>query len=120
MAIIAAKDIHVVFVDHRGVRMTRAWTLLGVDGLELLPCAELDVVAVEIVDSVVAVISTEDVNAATMDDSRVSIPRAGRLRAPIGIELTPRVRGEVKAVEVIAAIGPIVASENVKVVVHSD
>ena len=65
--------------------MAGAWTLFGVDWLELLPGAKLDVVAVEIVNSVIAVISTEDVNAATVYDSRVSIPRAGRLWASIGV-----------------------------------
>lgn len=91
MTIVATKDIHVIFVDDGGVRVTRAWTLLGVDGFELLPGAKIDVVAVEIVDSVVAVISSEDVNAATVYDRRVSIPRTRWLRASISIELAPRI-----------------------------
>ncbi len=72
----------------------------------------------EVIHSVIAVISTKNVDTSTMHDCRVSVTRAWWLRAAICIELTPSISRKVEAEEVISAISAIIAAKNVKIVVH--
>lgn len=117
MPIVAAKDVHVVLVDDARVRVARAGPLLGIQWLQLLPSARLDAVLVEVINSVVAIVATEDVDAATVNHSCVAVSGARRLRAAVRIELTPVVRRKVEAEKVVPAVGAIVAAENVEIVV---
>ena len=83
MAVIPAEYVHVVFIDDAGVGVARARSLLRIQRLELLPGARLDAISMEVIDSVVAVVAAEDIDAASMDDGCVSVTRAGRLRAAV-------------------------------------
>ena len=83
MAVISAEHVHVVFIDDAGVGVARARSLLRIQRLKLLPGARLDAISVEVIDSVVAVVAAEDVDAASMDDGCVPVTRAGRLRAAV-------------------------------------
>ena len=83
MAVISAEHVHVVFIDDAGVGVARARSLLRIQRLELLPGARLDAISMEVIDSVVAVVAAEDVDAAAVDDSCVSVSWARRLRAAI-------------------------------------
>ena len=73
----------------------------------------------EVVDPIVSIVAAENVDAASVHHSGVPVPRRGWLRAPVGIELTPSVRGEVEAEKVIASVGSVVPSKDVKIVVNS-
>ena len=75
MAIIATKHVHVVLINYTGMRMTRAWSLLRIQRLKLLPCARLNAISVEVVNSVVAVVTTENVDASAVDYSCVAVTR---------------------------------------------
>ena len=83
MAVISAEHVHVVFIDDAGVGVARARSLLRIQRLKLLPGARLDAISVEVIDSVVAVVAAEDVDAASMDDGCVPVTRAGWLRAAV-------------------------------------
>ena len=83
MAIISAKHVHVIFIDDTRVRVARAGSLLRIQWLELLPSTRLDAISVEVINSVVAIVATEDVDLAAMDNGRVPVTRAGWLRASV-------------------------------------
>ena len=83
MAVISTEHIHVVLIDDAGVRVARAGSLLRIQRLKLLPGARLDAISVEVIDSVVAVVAAEDVDAAAVNDGRVAVTWARRLRAAI-------------------------------------
>ena len=83
MAVISTEYVHVVLIDDTGVGVARARSLLRIQRLKLLPGARLDAISVEVIDSVVAVVAAEDVDAASMDNGCVPVTRAGRLRAAV-------------------------------------
>lgn len=120
VAIVAAKDKHVVFVDDTRVRVSRAWSGILVNRLDLLPCVGLNAVLVEVVDTIISIVASKDVNAAAMDHGCVPIARRRGLLAAVLIDLTPRVRAEIEAEEVISPVRTIVAAKNVEVVIHCD
>ncbi len=74
----------------------------------------------EVIHSVIAVISAKNVDTSPMHDCCVSVTWAWGLWAAISVELAPRVRRKVKAEEVISTIGAIIATKNVKIVVHGN
>ena len=71
----------------------------------------------KVINSVVAVVATKDIDAASVDHSCVTIPRTRWLGTAVSIQLTPSIGRKVEAEEVIAAISAIVAAENIEVVV---
>lgn len=120
MSVIAAEDVHVVLVDHCGMRVTGARPSLGIQRLHQVPRTVLDAVPVEVVDSVVAIVSTEDVDAAIMDNCGVPVPWRRRLGVAEWGELAPRIRLEIEAIEVITPVCTVVPTENVEVVLEGD
>ena len=74
----------------------------------------------EVIDSVVAVVATKDIDAASVDHSGVSISWTWWLGTAICIQLTPSIGRKVEAEEVIATIGSIVAAKDIEVVVKGD
>ena len=100
--------------------MSWARPLLRIQRFQLLPGARLDTISMEIVNSIVPIVPTEDVNASAVDHSSVSISGTGWLRAAVRIQLTPVIGRKIEAKEVITAISSIIATKNVKVVVESD
>ena len=100
--------------------MAWARSLLRIQGFKLLPRARLNAVSVEVVNPVIPIVTTKDVNTATVDHGCVTVTRTWRLRAPVRIQLTPVVRREVEAEEIISAISSIVATKDVKVVIERD
>ena len=117
VSIIPAKHVHAVLENDAGVRVPWAGTLLRIQWFELLPSVRLDAVSVEVIDPVVPVITTKDINAAAVDHSGVTVSWTRRLGTAVCIQLTPSVGRKVEAEEVVAAIGAIVAAENIEVVV---
>ena len=79
MTIVAPKHVHVILVDDAGVRMPRAGTTLRIHGIQLLPRSRLNTVLVEVVNSIVAIVSPKDVDAPTVHNCSVSVTGAGRL-----------------------------------------
>ena len=71
----------------------------------------------EVVHSVIPVVSSEDIDPSSVYNCSVSVTWTGWLWASISIELRPRVRRKVEAVEIIPSISPIVPAEDVKVIV---
>ena len=71
----------------------------------------------EVINSIVAVIATKDIDAAAVDHGSMAIPRTRWLGTAVCIQLTPGVGRKVEAEEVIAAISAIVATEYIEVVV---
>ena len=120
MSVIAAEDVHVVLVDHCGMRVTGARPSLGIQRLHQVPRTVLDAVPVEVVDSVVAIVSTKDVDAAIMDNRGVPVPRRWRLGIAEWGKLAPRIRLEIEAIEVITPVCTVVPTENVEVVLEGD
>ena len=100
--------------------MTWTGALLWIRRVKLLPILRLNVVPVEVIDTIITIVATEDEDTTTVNYSSVSVTWAGRLRTSICIELRPGVSGKIEAVEVIATVGAVVAAENIEVVVHGD
>ena len=120
VAIISSEDVHVVLVDDAGVRVSGAGALFGVKRLELLPCARLYAISMEVINSIITIVATENINAASVDHRCVPVARARRLRTSVRVELAPIIRRKVEAKEVISAISAIVASEDIEVVIEGD
>ena len=74
----------------------------------------------EIVYPVEPIVPAKNVNALRVDNCGVAISCAGRVRRAIGRQFFPRVRLEVEAIEVIAAVSAVVPTKNVEVVVKGD
>ena len=117
VSVISAKDVHAVLKNDAGMGVSWAGTLLWIQRLELLPGVRLDAVSMEVINSVVAVVATKDIDAASVDHSCVTIPRTRWLGTAICIQLTPGIGRKVEAEEVVAAIGAIIAAEDIEVVV---
>ena len=100
--------------------VSRAGALLGIQWLKLLPGVRLDAISVEVINTVVAVVATKDIDAASVDHSGVSISRTRWLGTAICIQLTPGIGRKVEAEEVISAIRTIIAAKDVEVVIQSD
>ena len=83
MAVIPAEHVHVVFIDDTGVGVARAGSLLRIQRLKLLPGARLDAISMEVIDSVVAIVAAEYVDAAAVDDCCVPVTWARRLRTAV-------------------------------------
>jgi len=73
---------------------------------------------VEVVDSVVAVVSSEDVDAAVVYDSSVAVTGRRRLRAFLGDDFKPVVGLEAEAEKIIPSVCSIVAAKYVEVVLE--
>ena len=117
MSVISAKDVHAVLENDTGMGVSWAGALLWIQWLKLLPGIRLDAVSMEVINSVVAVVATKDIDAASVDHGCVTISRTRRLGTAIFIQLTPGIGRKVEAEEVVAAIGAIVAAEDIEVVV---
>ena len=74
----------------------------------------------EVINSIIAIVATENINAASVDNGSVAITRARRLRTSVRVELAPIICRKVEAEEVISAIGPIVPPEDIEVVIEGD
>ena len=74
----------------------------------------------EVVDSIITIVSTEDVDAAIMDNSGVPVPWGWWLGVAEWGKLAPRIRLEIEAIEVIAPVCAVVPTENVEVVLEGD
>ena len=71
----------------------------------------------EVIHSVIPVVSSEDVDPSSVHNSSVTVTWTRWLWASISIKLKPGVRRKVEAVEIIPSISPIVPTEDVKVIV---
>lgn len=120
VAVIATKHVHVFFVHNARVRVARARSLLRIGWFELLPGSRRDVVPVEIIYTIIAIVAAEDKNASTVHNCGMSVTWTGRLWATVGVKLRPGVRGEVELIEVVAAIGAVVATKYVKVIIDGN
>ena len=120
MTIVAPKHIHVIFKNHGWVWVSWAWTRLWILRLHQTPTVVLDAIAVEVVNSVIAIVPSKDIYWPVMDNCSVSIAGWWGLRASIGINLLPLIGRKVKAIEVVAAIGPVITTKDVEVVVNRD
>ena len=98
--------------------MPRAWTTLWIHWVQLLPRSRLDAVLVKVINSIVAIVPSENVDAATMHHCSVPVTRARWLRAAIWIQLTPCVRREVEAEEVVPPVASVIATKNVEIIVQ--
>ena len=100
--------------------MTWAWSSLWVEWLHQIPSAALNTEAMKIIDSIVSIIATEDVNTSVVDDCSMSISWGRRLCISIWGKLTPGISLEVKAIEIVTPVRSIVPTENVEVVLEGD
>ena len=71
----------------------------------------------EVIYSVIAVVASKDIDAAAVDHRGMAIPRTRWLGTAVSIQLTPGIGRKVEAEEVVAAIGAIIAAEDIEVVV---
>ena len=109
-----------ILIDDRGMRVTWAGALLGIERLELLPSSGLDTVFMEIINAVVSIVAAKDIDVTTMDNCSVAVPWARRLSTAVRIKFTPCVSGEIEAEEVVPPVRTIIAAEYVEVVVDCD
>ena len=100
--------------------MTWAWASFWVEWLHQIPSTALNTEAMKIINSIVSIIATEDVNTSVVDDCSMPISWRGRLCISIRGELTPGISLEVKAIKIVTPVCPIVPTENVEVVFESD
>ena len=120
MSIVAAKDVHVIFIDDGRVRMTWAWSSFWVEWFHQIPSAALNTEAMKIIDSIVSIIATEDVNTSIVDDCSMSISWGRRLCISVRGKLTPGISLEVKAIKIVTPVCSIVPTENVEVVLEGN
>ena len=120
MSVISTKHVHAVLEYDAGMGVSWAGALLGIQWLKLLPGVRLDAISMEVINTVVAVVATKDIDAASVDHSSVSISWTRWLGTAICIQLTPGIGRKVEAEEVIATIGSIVAAKDIEVVVKGD
>lgn len=99
--------------------MTGTWTCFGVNWLHQRPQSVLQIVLVEVVHSVVAIVATKDVNAPPIHDSRVTISRRWGLRIGDWQNFCPQVVVEIKLKKVIAPVCAVISSENVEVILNA-
>ena len=71
----------------------------------------------KVINSVVAVVATNDIDTASVDHGSVAVSWTWWLGTAVSIQLTPGIGRKVEAEEVVTAIGAIVAAENIEVVV---
>ena len=97
-----------------------SWTgaSLRVDGLHQTPLSSRNAVAMEVIDSVVAIIPAKNVDTPVVDNRCMAISRRWWLRAALGHDLDPVIRLEAELEEIIAPIRTVVASKDIKVVFH--
>lgn len=100
--------------------MSWARTCLRIDWLHEAPLARGNAIPVKVVDSVVAIIPTEDVDASVVHDCGVPVTWRRWLGTFLGNYLKPVVRLEAESEEVIPSVSSIVSSENIKVVFERD
>ena len=71
----------------------------------------------EVINTIIAVVSTKDIDASAVDHSSVTISRTWWLGTAVCIQLTPGIGRKVEAEEVITAVSAIVATKDIEVVV---
>ena len=120
VSIVSAKHVHAVLENDAGMGVSWAGALLGIQWLKLLPGVRLNAISMEVINTVIAVVATKDIDAASVDHSGVSISWTRWLGTAICIQLTPGIGRKVEAEEVIATIGSIVAAKDIEVVVKGD
>ena len=96
--------------------MARAWACLRVHRFHQTPFAGGDAVPVEIVNSVVAIISAKNVDAAVVDDRCMPVSWRRGLGSFLRDDFDPVVGLEAEFEKIIAPVGSVVPSENIKVV----
>ena len=114
--VIAAEDEHGVLEDHGRVAVPGRGRLLSLVAEDLLPRVVVDVVLIEVIDSVEAVIAAEDEDASRVDDGDVSVP--GRGRHVVSLDLLPSPLIDVVAEEVVLALHAIIPAEDVNIVLE--
>lgn len=100
--------------------MARTWACFGVYRLHQSPEAVLQAVPVEIIDSIVAVVASEDVDAVSINDSRVSVTWGGGLRVCDWKDFCPETVVEVELEKVVPSICSVVAAKDVEVIFNAD
>jgi len=70
----------------------------------------------KIVNPIEAIVAAKDIDTLVVDDSGVTVAGRGRLSSAHGKNFNPRVGVEVELEEVISSVGPIVAAEDVEIV----
>ena len=71
----------------------------------------------EVINTIIAVVATKDINASAVDHSCVTISRTWWLGTAVCIQLTPGIGRKVEAEEVITAVSTIVSTKDIEVVV---
>ena len=100
--------------------MAWARSSFRVQGLHQIPGAALNAVSMKIIDSVVSIIAAKDVNTSIVDDCSMSISWRRWLCISIRGKLTPGISLEVKAIEIVTPVCPIVPTENVEIVLEGN
>lgn len=98
--------------------MAWARASLGIDGLHKTPLTSGDTIPMKIIDSIVAVIASKNVNTPVVDHCGVPIPWRRRLGAALWNDLYPVVGLETKLEKIVSSVGSIIASEDIKIVFH--
>ena len=74
----------------------------------------------EVINPVIAIVTSKNVDTATMNNCSVAITRARRLRTAVLVEFAPGVGREVEAEEIVASVGAVIATKDVKIIVDGD
>ena len=99
--------------------MARAWPCFGVYWLHQRPEAVLQVVLVKVIDSVVAVVPSENIDAPPIYNCGVPISWRGWLRVCHWENFGPEAVVEIKLKEVVPSVRAIVAAKDIEVVVDA-
>lgn len=100
--------------------MARTWACFGVNRLHQSPQAVLQAIPVEVINSVVAIVATENVDAVSIDDSRVSVTWGRRLRVCDGQDFCPKTVIEVELEKVVSAVRSVVSTKDVEIIFYAD
>jgi hypothetical protein len=97
-----------------------AWSSFGVYRFHQAPFSGGDAVSMEVVNSVVAIITSKDVYASVVHDCCVTVSGGRWLRAACRNNFNPVVGLEVESEKVIAAISTVISPKYIEVVFHSN
>lgn len=116
MSIISSKNVHVWIEDYRWMWMSWTWTSFRVNWLHQTPFSSCDTVSMKVVDAIVAIIPTKNINAPVIDDRSVTISRRWRRWTALRNYFYPIICLKAEAEKIVPPICAIVSTKNIKIV----
>lgn len=98
--------------------MTWAWASFWVDRFHQTPASILQIVFMKVINAIIPIIPTENINASSIYNCSMSISWRGWLRIGYWQYFCPQAILEVKLEKIIPSIGSIISTKDIKVAVN--